>query len=285
MAEATEDVEAMKLILKEENAKLDAATEATNKLLKELDVKNKAADIKAEEVNAVTEACEEQRSLIEVERDQANKELQQALPFLRKAEDAVKSIKQADITEIKAIKKAKDIVRIIFDCVNLLFMQPLDSVQPKMVEVAKAEHPFIQDSYDNHAKQQLTGPLLQNLLYFSSNEKDQINEETIELLEPYLELRDSGDPEKKLFDPEVAKVTSSALWGLCTWAGAMSDYHKQSKIVKPKLHMLEVKTVALTEAQNKLAEAKAQLDEVNAVKAELRARYDGEVAKKQELAD
>lgn len=275
----------MKLILKEENAKLDAATEATNKLLKELDVKNKAADIKAEEVNAVTEACEEQRSLIEVERDQANKELQQALPFLRKAEDAVKSIKQADITEIKAIKKAKDIVRIIFDCVNLLFMQPLDSVQPKMVEVAKAEHPFIQDSYDNHAKQQLTGPLLQNLLYFSSNEKDQINEETIELLEPYLELRDSGDPEKKLFDPEVAKVTSSALWGLCTWAGAMSDYHKQSKIVKPKLHMLEVKTVALTEAQNKLAEAKAQLDEVNAVKAELRARYDGEVAKKQELAD
>ena len=49
--------------------------------------------------------------------------------------------------------------------------------------------------------------------------------------------------------------------------------------------MLELKTVALTEAQNKLADAKTQLDEVNAVKAELRARYDGEVAKKQELAD
>jgi len=49
--------------------------------------------------------------------------------------------------------------------------------------------------------------------------------------------------------------------------------------------MLEVKTVALTEAQNKLKEAKDQLDEVNAVKAELRARYDSEVAKKQALAD
>jgi dynein heavy chain len=83
----------MKIVLKEENAKLDAATEATNKLLKELDEKNKKADIKAEEVNGVTEACEAQRSQIEVERDQANKELQQALPYLRKAEDAVKSIK------------------------------------------------------------------------------------------------------------------------------------------------------------------------------------------------
>jgi dynein heavy chain len=65
----------------------------------------------------------------------------------------------------------------------------------------------------------------------------------------------------------------------------MSSYYKQSKIVKPKLHMLEVKTVALAEAQAKLAEAKGQLDEVNAIKSELRARYDTEVAKKQELAD
>lgn len=73
--EASTDVEAMKLVLKEENIKLDAATEATNKLLKELDVKNKAADIKAEEVNGVTIACEEQRTNIEMERDAANKEL------------------------------------------------------------------------------------------------------------------------------------------------------------------------------------------------------------------
>jgi hypothetical protein len=71
-------------------------------------------------------------------------------------------------------------------------------------------------------------------------------------LEPYLNLSSAEDPPKKLFDPEVAKVTSNALWGLCTWAGAMSDYHKQSKIVKPKLHMLEVKTISLNEAQAKL---------------------------------
>lgn len=172
MAEAATDVEAMKVVLKEENAKLDAATEATNKLLKELDEKNKKADIKAEEVNGVTEACEEQRAMIEVERDQANLELQAALPFLRKAEDAVKSIKQADITEIKTIRKPKDIVKIIFDCVNLLFLQSMDPVTPRMVEVARAEHPFINDSWDDKAQKQTTGPLLQNLLYFSSNEKD-----------------------------------------------------------------------------------------------------------------
>lgn len=41
---------------------------------------------------------------------------------LKKTKDAIKCIKQSDITEIKAIKKAKDIVRITFDTINILFM-------------------------------------------------------------------------------------------------------------------------------------------------------------------
>lgn len=154
-----------------------------------------------------------------------------------------------------------------------------------VVNINKGNHPWIADSYANHGIKNMTGPLLQNLLYFSSHEKNQINEETIELLEPYLNLSSTDDPPKKLFDPEIAATTSKALWGLCTWAGAMSDYHKQSKIVQPKLKMLEKKTAELQEAQEELAAAKAQLDEVNNVKAELRARYDNEVAKKQQLAD
>jgi hypothetical protein len=48
----------------------------------------------------------------------------------------------------------------------------MDPVTPKVVEVAKAEHPFISDSFENHAGKNMLGPLLQNLLYFSSNEKD-----------------------------------------------------------------------------------------------------------------
>ena len=146
------------------------------------------------------------------------------------------------------------------------------------------DHAFIQDSFWTHTQKLMTGPLLNELLQFSSYEKDQINEETIELLEPYLGLTDASG-ELKLFDPDVAKVASSALWGLCTWAGAMSDYHKQSKIVKPKLHMLEVKTVELEEAQEKLREAQEQLEEVNRVKAELRGRFDACVANKEALAE
>ena len=73
-------------------------------------------------------------------------------------------------------------------------MQPLDPVTKKMVSINKAEHPFITDSFEGHTSKLMTGPLLANLLNFASNERDQINDETIELLEPFLNLRDSRDP-------------------------------------------------------------------------------------------
>ena len=44
-------------------------------------------------------------------------------------------------------------------------------------------------------------------------------------------------------------------------AAAMSDYHKQSKIVKPKLRLLEIKTASLQDAESNLAAAEAELKE------------------------
>jgi len=82
---------------------------------------------------------------------------------------------------------------------------------------------------------------LKDLLSFSQDDKDNINPETIELLEPYLNIKAPLDG-TDIFDPTVAAVASAALKGLCTWARAMSDYHKASKIVRPKLRLLEIKS-------------------------------------------
>ena len=100
--------------------------------------------------------------------------------------------------------------------------------------------PFIADSYDDYTSKKFQGPLLNQLIDFSNNDKDFINDETIELLEPYLTLKTLKGEE--LFVGPVAKKASNALEGLCIWAGAMSDYHKASKIVKPKLRLLEIRT-------------------------------------------
>ena len=65
----------MKVALKEEEKKLQEATEKTDKFLKELEIENEKAKKKATEVGIVTEECTEQRNKIMQERETANKEL------------------------------------------------------------------------------------------------------------------------------------------------------------------------------------------------------------------
>jgi len=130
----------------------------------------------------------------------------------------------------------------------------------------KQDIPFIADSFEECSKATLTNNnFLKNLFDFSANDKDNINEETIELLEPYLTLKIPSSGED-CFTGQVAKKSSSALEGMCVWAAAMSDYHKQSKIVKPKLILLQIKNQSLFEAETNLAGAQAELDQCRILK-------------------
>ena len=283
LAEATRGIDELKISLKKEDATLKIAADQTALLLAELEVENKKADIKSSEVAAVTEACLTQKHTITLEKEQADKELAAALPALEKAKSAVASIKPADIVELKGTRNATDTTRLIFDTVNILFQDSLNIVAPREYNMLKQMTPFVADSYDEHTSKKLQGPLLKQLFEFSENDKDFINEETIELLEPYLTLKTPKGED--LFTGEVAKKASAALAGLCTWAAAMSDYHKASKIVKPKLRLLQIRTAELQEAEEKLAAAEAELNEVNRLKAELKAKFDAWIAAKDALME
>lgn len=81
-------------------------------------------------------------------------------------------------------------------------------------------------------------------MHFSTYEKDMLNDETIELLAPYLDLEE--------FNPLVARHASRAAEGLCVWVRAMSMYHKASKVVKPKLDALQVASHRLHVAEQEL---------------------------------
>jgi len=119
------------------------------------------------------------------------------------------------------------------------------------LEIKKHQIPFFEDSYNEHGIKLMTSDFCKNLINFSKDERDNINEETVELLEPYLTMK-GGEKHEDIFNADVANNTSKALGGLCTWCAAMSDYHKQSKIVKPKMKALEIATANLTDATNKL---------------------------------
>jgi len=284
LAEAAQGVEELKVDLRKEEVKLKEASEVTDKLLKELEVENKKAKEKADEVAIVADNCISSKNTIMKEKEQADADLQIALPYLKKAEAAVDSIKPGDINELKGMRNAVDTTRLIMDTIHVLFQRPLDQVKQKSMNILKTDIPFVFDSFDNHTKLTLgSQTFLKDLLSFSQNDKDNINEETIELLEPYLTLRTPDD--REVFTGPVAKKSSSALEGMCVWAAAMSDYHKQSKIVKPKLRMLEIKMAQLKEAEENLAAAEAELAEVTALKERLRKKFDDQMSEKNALQE
>lgn len=69
---------------------------------------------------------------------------------------------------------------------------------------------------------------MKKIKYLSHEEKDNINDETLELLEPYEAGRNTW------FSEEKAKSAGKAIGSLWNWCWAMIKYTEKAKIVKPR---------------------------------------------------
>lgn len=264
--EAAADVEKLKIDLRVEEQNLKIAETETNSLLAKVQSETVKAESKAAEVGKQKDECLAKKSEIEREQADAERDLQAALPFLHEAENAVKSITAKDITELKTLKQPSDIIRLVFDGLLLLQQKRVCEVQSEPKSVNKQTFDFIHDSYDEIAKGLLTDiRFLPDLFEFSEKQKDNINDETCELLEPYLSLPN--------FNPAVAKKASGAAEGLCKWVGAMVMYHEAAKIVKPKMDYLKIQGAKLEAAMTDLAAAERELAAVMAVLSDLNASF------------
>ena len=216
LQEAAQGIAVLKEELAKEEVKLGEAAKKTDKLLKELEVENQKAKKKADEVGIVKQGCEEQAAKIAVEKADAEKDLAQAMPFLEKALRAVESITPKDINEMKSAKNPADTTRMILDTVHIILILPLLAVKVGSWKISKLDVDFIKDSFEDYTKSTLgNARFLKILQDFSEKEKDNINDETVELLEPYLNLT---LPDGRIaFDPLVAKKSNAALEGLCIW--------------------------------------------------------------------
>jgi dynein heavy chain, axonemal len=137
--------------------------------------------------------------------------------------DALNSITPKDIGSLKALKNPPDIVKRIFDCVILLRYYPLD--RPQWQEVKGAN--VLCGAFETSVKMMSDSQFLSHLMHFP---KEQINDEMVELLQPYFAAPD--------FNYDSAKKASGNVAGLCNWAEAMCSYHSVAVVVEPKIQAL-----------------------------------------------
>ena len=247
-------------------------------MLKTLDIERAKAQKQSDQVSERKGLCEKQAEAIKIEQQEADRDLQAALPYLYSALEAVDKITPADINEIKTTKKPSDLIKLIFDGVLVLFALPMVSVSVKQYSVRKQNVDFLADSFDESSKGMITdAKFLNKLKEFSEKEKDKINDETCELLMPYLELEN--------FNAVAAKSASNAAEGLCIWVRAMVDYHVASKIVKPKMDFLTKQNQKLEAAMLELRGAEEELKEAQDKLNKLQENFNTEMNKKKQLEE
>eukprot|EP00940_MAST-03C_sp_MAST-3C-sp2_P002393 g2393.t1 len=277
LTRAEEDVTSMRDKLTSQREKLEQATKATNSILTTLQESSLQAKKDGDVVVKLKEVCAKERAHIASEKKVCDIDLAKAMPFARRASEAVASISPSRIPDLKRdAKKGKGGVGLVLDCVGILFMRPLELVKQTEHSVGSETFKFLQASNSST----LTGnaAFLKDLAAFSASKKDEINDETMELLEPYINLG--------VFDPDTIESESSdSAAKLCSWVRSLFAYNESSQFVRPKLESLASSEAALEAASEKLKIATSRFNESKSARDELQTKFEAQMAHKQQLAD
>ncbi|OXB65796.1 hypothetical protein ASZ78_008863, partial [Callipepla squamata] len=267
-------------------SKLMEASESVAKLSKELTIKEKelaVASVKADEVlaevkisaeaaakvkNEVQDVKDKAQKIvdeIDLEKMKAESKLEAAKPALEEAEAALDTIKPVDIATVRKLAKPPHLIMRIMDCCLILFQKQLDPV------TMDPEKPCCKPSWGESLKL-LSGPFLQSLKQFP---KDTINEETVELLQPYFNMED--------YTLESGQKVCGNVAGLLSWTQAMAIFYGINRDVLPLKANLAKQEGCLKVANAELATAQELLDEKQAELDKVQAKFDAAMKEKMDL--
>ncbi|XP_062849650.1 dynein axonemal heavy chain 2 [Trichomycterus rosablanca] len=212
---------------------------------READEQQKAVSAHSEKIGAEEIKCKEMA-------DNAQRDLDEALPALGEAMKALESLNKKDMTEIKSYGRPPALVETVMQAVMIL-----RGCEPTWAE----------------AKRQLgESNFIKQLVHF---DKDNISDRVLKKIGQYCTQPD--------FQPEIIGRVSLAAKSLCMWVRAMEVYGRIYRVVEPKRARLHGATTQLAEKQAALAEAQAKLQEVGEKLEKLKKQYDEKLAQKEEL--
>ncbi|KAG5888365.1 hypothetical protein JTB14_033502 [Gonioctena quinquepunctata] len=221
-------------------------------LMKTLAKEQKQADKVRVTVKGDEEVAKIKADETQVLADDAQRDLDTAMPALNAATKALESLNKNDINEIKVFQKPPKLVQFVMESVNVLLGAKTDWASAKIV-LGDANFLKKLQEYD----------------------KDHVNDAILRKLKSYVEHTD--------FNPEKVATVSKACKSLCMWVRAMDLYAKIYRVVEPKRKKLQGAEKELNEVMATLKDKQRQLAEVEGMIAALEAKFDATVAEKEDL--
>lgn len=268
LLEAGESVSQLAKELAVKEVELEKASKEAEIVLADVTTKAQAAEKVKAEVQKVKDKAQAVADVISADKAVAEEKLEKAKPALEEAEAALQTIKSGDIATVRKLGKPPHLIMRIMDCVLLLFQKKLN---PNELD---SERPGPKPSWGESLKMMSQTGFLQSLQSFP---KDLINEETVELMQPYFSMED--------YNLDNAKKVCGNVAGLCSWTKAMANFFAINKEVLPLKANLAIQEVKFAKAKAELEEAQAILDEKQRQLDEVKAMYDEAMRKKQQLID
>ncbi|XP_069857588.1 dynein axonemal heavy chain 2 isoform X5 [Dipodomys merriami] len=250
--ETREKVEVMSLELEEAKKKVAEFQKQCEEYLVIIVQQKREADEQQKAVTAHSEKIAIEEVKCQQLADNAQKDLEEALPALEEAMRALESLNKKDIGEIKSYGRPPAQVEIVMQAVMIL-----RGNEPTWAE----------------AKRQLGEQnFIKSLIYF---DKDNISDKVLKKIGAYCAQPD--------FQPDIIGRVSLAAKSLCMWVRAMELYGRLYRVVEPKRIRMNVALAQLQEKQAALAEAQEKLREVAEKLEMLKKQYDEKLAQKEEL--
>ncbi|CAM9286047.1 unnamed protein product [Ectocarpus sp. 6 AP-2014] len=200
-------------------------------LLAQVDEERKEAEAIKERVAKDEAAVAARQEEISVLQQEAQKNLDQALPALEEAIKALNSLKRDDISEVKSFQNPPQAVQTVMNAVCLLLSEDQDWDSAKRV---LSRNSFM-DELRNY-------------------NKDTLNTERRKSLKRYV------DDENMSVD-RLRKVSLAAA-GMCMWVHAMDQYGDIFEEVKPRIDTVEVLNQELEQANNILRTKRSEVHRI-----------------------
>ncbi|CAI8029533.1 Dynein heavy chain 6, axonemal [Geodia barretti] len=250
--ETNEQVKGMQEELTALEPELKQKSKETEELMQRLSVDQEQATqvrtVVVQEEAVANKKAEETKAIA----DDAQKDLDQALPALQAANKALDALDKSDIAEIRVFSKPPELVATVMEAICILFNTRPDWPSAKTL---------LGD----------TGLMKKMIDY----DKDKISESMLKKLKKYIE-----NPK---FVPETVEKTSRACKSMCLWVRALDLYAKVFRTVEPKREKLNGAQDELAKVMAQLKEKQEKLASIEAKIADLQASYERSVAEKEEL--
>ncbi|GAA47151.1 dynein heavy chain 5 axonemal [Clonorchis sinensis] len=268
LLEAQKSIDELRRLMLQKETELEQANLDANRVLGVVKIQAQIAEQTRNHMLQVKDRLESIVHCISVDRMAAREQFEAAKPALQEAEEALNTLRPSDIATLRKLQKPPHLIMRLMDCVMIMFYSRLEPVR------SDRERGTFAASWNEALRLLMNPNFLTNLLQYP---KHRMNEEIVDLLEPYTSSPD--------YNISTAKKVCGNVAGLLQWTLSMIRYYWVSKRVIPLQDNLAALEARLVKAKASLKAAECTLEEKTRLLEEAQMEYENALVRNMRLED